>query len=74
MAANIDRVFVVSALSEDLNQAKLERYLTIGWESGALPVVLLTKSDLSPGPRGGARAGGGDRPRRYHPRHQQHHR
>ena len=48
MAANIDRVFVVSALSEDLNQAKLERYLTIGWESGALPVVLLTKADLSP--------------------------
>ncbi|HEY0493683.1 MAG TPA: ribosome small subunit-dependent GTPase A [Candidatus Dormibacteraeota bacterium] len=47
MAANIDRVFVVSALSEDLNQAKLERYLTIGWESGALPVVLLTKADLS---------------------------
>ena len=48
MAANIDRVFVVSALSDDLNQAKLERYLTIGWESGALPVVLLTKADLSP--------------------------
>jgi ribosome biogenesis GTPase / thiamine phosphate phosphatase len=48
MAANIDRVFVVSALSEDLNLAKLERYLTIGWESGALPVVLLTKADLSP--------------------------
>ena len=48
MAANVDRVFVVSALSEDLNQAKLERYLTIGWESGALPVVLLTKADLSP--------------------------
>ena len=48
MAANIDRVFGVSALSDDLNQAKLERYLTIGWESGALPVVLLTKADLSP--------------------------
>ncbi|GAC1479256.1 MAG: ribosome small subunit-dependent GTPase A [Candidatus Dormibacteria bacterium] len=48
MAANIDRVFVVSALSSDLNLAKLERYLTIGWESGALPVVLLTKSDLNP--------------------------
>jgi ribosome biogenesis GTPase / thiamine phosphate phosphatase len=47
MAANIDRVFVVSALSGDLNLKKLERYLTIGWESGALPVVLLTKSDLS---------------------------
>jgi len=47
MAANIDRVFVVSALSGDLNLKKLERYLTIGWESGALPVVLLTKADLS---------------------------
>ncbi|MDQ6883187.1 MAG: ribosome small subunit-dependent GTPase A [Candidatus Dormibacteraeota bacterium] len=48
MAANIDRVFVVSALSGDLNLARLERYLTIGWESGALPVVLLTKADLNP--------------------------
>ena len=48
MAANIDRVFVVSALGADLNLAKLERYLTIGWESGALPVVLLTKADLNP--------------------------
>ncbi|MEO6795684.1 MAG: ribosome small subunit-dependent GTPase A [Candidatus Dormibacter sp.] len=47
MAANIDRVFVVSALSADLNVARLERYLTIGWESGALPVVLLTKADLN---------------------------
>lgn len=47
MAANIDRVFVVSALSGDLNLKKLERYLTIGWESGALPVILLTKADLS---------------------------
>jgi ribosome biogenesis GTPase len=47
MAANIDRVFVVSALSADLNLARLERYLTIGWESGALPVVLLTKADLN---------------------------
>ncbi len=47
MASNIDRVFVVSALDADPNLAKLERYLTIGWESGALPVLVLTKADLN---------------------------
>jgi len=48
MAANIDRVFVVSALDGEPNLARLERYLTIGWESGALPVLVLTKADLNP--------------------------
>jgi ribosome biogenesis GTPase / thiamine phosphate phosphatase len=46
LAANLDTVFVVSALDDDLNLRRLERYLTLGWESGASPVLVLTKADL----------------------------
>lgn len=46
VAANIDDVFVVAALSPELNQRRIERYLTLAWESGAEPVVVLTKADL----------------------------
>jgi ribosome biogenesis GTPase / thiamine phosphate phosphatase len=49
VAANVDTVFLVSALGHDLNLRRLERYLTAGWDSGAEPVVVLTKSDLHPG-------------------------
>ena len=45
VAANVDRVFIVTALPDDVNLRRLERYLAVTWESGALPVVLLTKSD-----------------------------
>lgn len=46
VAANVDVVFLVAGLDGDLNLRRLERYLTLGWESGAEPVVVLTKSDL----------------------------
>jgi ribosome biogenesis GTPase / thiamine phosphate phosphatase len=46
LAANIDTVFVVSGLDGDLNLHRLERYLTLAWESGASPVIVLTKADL----------------------------
>jgi ribosome biogenesis GTPase / thiamine phosphate phosphatase len=46
LAANLDAVFVVSALNGDLNLRRLERYLTLAWESGATPVLVLTKADL----------------------------
>ena len=46
VAANVDVVLLVSALSEDYNLRRLERYLVLAWESGAQPVVVLTKSDL----------------------------
>ena len=46
LAANIDTVFLVSSLNEDFNLRRLERYLTLAWESGAKPVVVLTKTDL----------------------------
>ena len=46
VAANVDVALVVSALVDDLNPRRLERYLVLAWESGARPVVVLTKADL----------------------------
>src|SRR4029077_19270959 len=46
LAANVDVVFIVAGLDNDFNLRRIERYLTLGWESGAQPVVLLTKADL----------------------------
>jgi len=47
VAANVDVALIATALPGDLSSRRLERYLTLAWESGAMPVVLLTKSDLS---------------------------
>jgi len=46
IAANIDIAFVVTSLNADLNPRRIERYLAAAWQSGARPVVVLTKSDL----------------------------
>ncbi len=46
IAANIDIVFICMSLNNDFNLRRLERYLLIVWDSGACPVVVLTKSDL----------------------------
>jgi ribosome biogenesis GTPase len=46
LAANIDTVFLVSGLDGDFNPRRLERYLTAAWDSGADPVLVLTKLDL----------------------------
>ena len=46
IASNIDYIFICMALNSDFNKRRLERYLTIVWDSGAVPVVLLTKADL----------------------------
>ncbi len=48
VAANVDVVFVVMGLDRDYNPRRLERYLLMARESGAAPVILLTKPDLSP--------------------------
>jgi ribosome biogenesis GTPase / thiamine phosphate phosphatase len=45
IAANIDTVFILSSLNDDLNSKRMERYLLLCWESGANPVIVLTKSD-----------------------------
>jgi len=46
VAANVDVVFVVSSLNRDLSPRRVERYLTLAWNSGAAPAVVLTKADL----------------------------
>jgi len=46
LAANVDVAFVVAAAT-DVNARRIERYLTIAWQSGALPIVLLTKADIA---------------------------
>jgi ribosome biogenesis GTPase len=48
LAANINTVFIVTSANGDLNPRRLERYLTLVWNSGAAPVILLTKVDLAP--------------------------
>jgi ribosome biogenesis GTPase len=47
VAANVDIAFLVTSLNADLNLRRLERYLATAYESGAEPVVLLTKADLA---------------------------
>ncbi|MGA3285811.1 MAG: ribosome small subunit-dependent GTPase A [Bacteroidota bacterium] len=46
LAANIDIVFLVMGLDGNYNLRRLERHLTVASESGALPVIILNKSDL----------------------------
>ena len=45
VAANFDYVFILQAMGHDLNPSRLERYLTMAWQSGAVPAVLLNKAD-----------------------------
>ena len=47
VAANFDYVFIMQSLNLDFNPKRLERYLTLAWQSGATPVILLTKADLA---------------------------
>lgn len=55
VAANVDIVFVVQSLTGDgINERRLERELVLAWESGARPVVVLTKADLVDDPDAGA--------------------
>ena len=46
VAANVDILFLCMALNNDFNLRRLERYLSVAWDSGAQPVVVLTKADL----------------------------
>ena len=46
VAANVDTLFIITSLNDDLNPRRLERYVTMARESGAAPVLLLTKDDL----------------------------
>ncbi|WP_271004228.1 ribosome small subunit-dependent GTPase A [Listeria seeligeri] len=46
IAANFDYALIVMSLNHDFNLNRLERYLTVAWDSGASPIIILTKADL----------------------------
>lgn len=56
LAANVDTLWIANGLDLPLSFRRIERYLALGWESGALPVVLLTKADLAPADAGQRKA------------------
>lgn len=45
IAVNVDLVFLVMSLNDDFNIRRLERYLLAAWDSGANPIIVLTKKD-----------------------------
>lgn len=47
LAANVDAVGIVTALDGDVDLGRIERMLALAWESGAQPIVILTKSDAA---------------------------
>lgn len=46
VASNFDYVFIMQSLNQNFNTKRLERYLTLAYQSGAVPVIVLTKVDL----------------------------
>lgn len=54
IAANVDVALLVAALNNDLNPRRIERYLVAARDSGAAPVIVLTKADLSADPAAAA--------------------
>ncbi len=47
VASNFDYVFILTSLNKNFNLKRIERYLAASWQSGGIPVVILTKSDLA---------------------------
>lgn len=46
VASNVDYIFLCMSMNQNYNLNRMERYLSIAWDSGAIPVVVLTKTDL----------------------------
>lgn len=46
VGANVDTVFLLTSLNQDFSLRRIERYLIMAWESGASPIIILSKSDL----------------------------
>jgi ribosome biogenesis GTPase len=46
LASNIDVVWILGSLTRELSARRMERYLAVAWDSGAQPIVVLTKADL----------------------------
>ncbi len=51
IAANVDTVWIITAFGPNLNRNRIDRYLALVWESGAVPRVVLSKSDLADAPQ-----------------------
>ena len=49
LAANVDFVWILAALTRGLSARRMERYLAVAWDSGAQPIIVLTKADLGEG-------------------------
>ena len=47
IAANFDYVFILQSMNRNFSLRRLERYLALAWQSGASPVIVLTKADLA---------------------------
>ncbi|WP_149180718.1 ribosome small subunit-dependent GTPase A [Streptomyces sp. TRM49041] len=52
LAANVDHAIIAVSLAAELDLGRVERFLALAWESGAQPLVVLTKADLVPDPAG----------------------
>lgn len=50
LSTNVDYVFITTSVNEDLNYRRIDRYLAVAWDAGCVPVILLTKADLSTQP------------------------
>lgn len=50
VAADVDAVWIIQGLDTPVNGRRIERYLAVAWESGASPIVVLTKADLAADP------------------------
>lgn len=48
VASNIDTLFIMSSMNQEFNPRRIERYLTLAWETDASPVIILSKADLCP--------------------------
>ena len=55
VAANVDTVLLVCSLNQEFSVRRIERYLTLAWESGARPIIVLNKADLCEDPEGRSR-------------------
>ncbi|WP_260635211.1 ribosome small subunit-dependent GTPase A [Streptomyces angustmyceticus] len=50
LAANVDHAVIAVSLADALDLGRIERFVSLAWESGAQPLVVLTKADLAGGP------------------------
>ena len=46
VAANVDTILIVASLQHEFNPRRIERYVSLAWEGGACPVLVLNKCDL----------------------------